>query len=93
MYLQVVWSDYSEASTYSLRSSASLPGQPVNHAVQHLREFNQNPGVSQAIDFNEFSSVISLMCLLLITRIKMLLDCADKKEFEFYLLDNPHRLK
>ena len=34
-------SDSSEDSTYSLRSSASLPPRPVNHAVQHFRGLRQ----------------------------------------------------
>ena len=37
-------SDSSEDSTYLLRSSASLPPRPVNHAVQDLRGFSEEPG-------------------------------------------------
>ena len=41
VYFVVCLSDSSEDSTYSLRSSASLPPGPVNHVVQHLRGFRQ----------------------------------------------------
>ena len=37
--LQAVRSEVSETSTYSLRTHASLPPEPVNRAVLHLRGF------------------------------------------------------
>ena len=56
VYLQAVWSKVREPSTHSQRSRASLPPEPVNYAVQHLRGFSQIPGVSPIIDFSDFTS-------------------------------------
>ena len=49
----------SEASTYSLRNSASLPSQPMNHTVLHLRGFSQNP--APVIQFTSHS--LHLLCI------------------------------
>ena len=85
-------SSYSEASMYSLRSSASLPSHPVNCAVQHLRGFSQNPGVSLIVKISDLTSYFMSVQIVNYQN-KMILDCANKKAFEFYLLDNPHSFK
>ena len=75
-----------------LRGNASLPSQPVNRAVQHLRGFSQNPGVSLIVEFSDLTSYL-MSAQIVNYQNKMIPDCANKKEFEFYLLDNPHRFK
>ena len=92
MYFAGSTSYYKEASTNSLRSNASLPSQPVNRAVLHLRGLSQNPGVSLIVEFSDLT--LYFMSVQIVNyQNKMILDCANKKEFEFYLLDNPHRFK
>ena len=57
-------SDSSRDSTHSLRSSASLPPTPVNHAGQHLRgsdnEFRQ-PSQTQVSEHSPYTSIPNLL--------------------------------
>ena len=56
-------SNSSKDSTYSLRSSVSLPSEPVNHAVQHLRELQaltshtKTPVLFRATTFKTFRKI------------------------------------
>ena len=52
------WSEVGEPSTDLQRSHASLPPEPVNCAVQHLRGLRLTPGISPAIEFFEFAYVL-----------------------------------
>ena len=102
VYLQVVQSDSSEASKYSWRSSASLPLEPVNCAVQYLKGCNRNLRVSPSQlparqKSNRFQtvqiSVILLMRKLLFYCNKQVTRLCQIKRSLSYLLDSPHRLK
>ena len=55
---------------YSMRNSASLPSQPVNHAVPHLRGFKQNPGVSLTVNSSDFTSYYIDVLIVIYIRIK-----------------------
>ena len=72
-------SDSSEDSTYSLRSSASLPPEPVNREVQHLRGLRQEPVSSQASEFILFTCVIINVLFLLTMRINHQPDCVQMR--------------
>ena len=63
-----------EKTTYSRRSHASLPPQPVNRAVQYLRRFSQDPQSTQIrISHKQLESVYACIFGLLI------IYCCNKK--------------
>ena len=54
-------SEVSEPSIDSQRSHTSLPPEPVNHAVQHLRGFRLTPDISLALEFFEFTDFMYVL--------------------------------
>ena len=90
VYLQVTQSEVSEPSTDSQRSHASLPPEPVNRSVQHLRGFRLTPGISPAIEFIEFTSFIYVSLRLRVQDAVPTQPCVGKLEISLVLLNFLH---